>query len=139
MADISVTVASVVADSGYKYRDEIAGATITAGQPCYLDSTDSYKAKTADANASAATAAVKGIALHAALAGQPVRLITSGYLTVSASGVLTVGTWYVCGSGAGGIAPSADLTSGEYSSRLGVATTTNKLRVDLLATGAVTA
>ena len=138
MADISVTVASVVADSGYKYRDEIAGATLTAGLACYLDSTDSYKAKACLPTATS-TANVKGIALHAALAGQPVRLITSGYLTVSASGVLTVGTWYVCGSGAGGIAPSADLTSGEYSSRLGVATTTNKLRVDLLATGAVTA
>lgn len=139
MADISVTVGSVVADSGYKYRDEVAGATITAGQPCYLDATDSYKAKAADANASAATAAVKGIALHAALSGQPVRLITSGFLTVSASGVLTVGVIYVVSATAGGIAPSADLLSGLYSSRLGVATTTNKLRVDLLASGAIIA
>lgn len=135
-ADITITAASVVADSGFTYQDVTAGATITAGQPVYLDSTDSNSAKLADANASLATSRAIGLAAHAALDGQPLRVITGGNVTLGAS-PLTVGTIYVVSATAGGIAPAADLTTGHYVTILGVASTTAKLNLSLKATGIV--
>lgn len=132
MADLTITAANVLktAVAGYTASEEtvVAGATITAGQTVYLDSTDSNKAKLADANASQATAQTYGIALHAALSGQPLRILRGGPLSLGT--ILTRGLIYVQSATAGGIAPSADLASGHYSTILGWAYSTSVLIVN---------
>lgn len=129
MADLTITAANVVKGSSSSVKNGVAGATITAGQAVYEDATDSNKLKLADANASSATAACKGIALHAALSGQPIAYIDGGDLGVGT--ILTAGTIYVLSATAGGIAPAADLTTGWRTTILGVATTTSNLKVNL--------
>lgn len=123
-ADVSVTAANVVPGSRARIVTGIAGATITAGQTLYLDSsTSTYKL--ADANASAATAAVVGIAVSGAASGQYVSVnvedddFTPGF-------TLTTGTVYVLSATAGGIAPVGDLTTGHYPGIVLIAKSTSK-------------
>jgi hypothetical protein len=74
-ADLSITAASVIPGARAKPSYGTAGATITAGQLLYFDSTaGTYKL--ADANASATTAAVVGYAANNAGSGQPITVIT---------------------------------------------------------------
>jgi len=127
MADITITAADVNMVSGRKISGT-AGATITAGQSVYRDGTDSNKLKPADADTQA-TAVAAGIALHSASAGQPLQYQESGTLDTGAT--LSVGTVYVVSTTAGGIAPWADLLTGDYVSLLGVAVTANNLELIL--------
>lgn len=133
MADLVITDTAVIAATGSDILEATAGATITAGQTIYLDSSDSNSAKLADADASSATAACVGIALNGASDGQPVKYITYGNLTLNA--VLTAGVIYVLSGTAGGIAPSADLGSGDNVVILGCASSTTVLKVKLWNTG----
>lgn len=132
MADISITAASVLKIDG-STEDGIAGATITAGQPVYLDTaTNTYKLAGAGGTNDAAgilLASVQGIALHAALANQPLRIQNSETIAIGATVVL--GGLYVLSTNVGMIAPYADLGSGHYVSVLGVATTTGRIRLKL--------
>lgn len=134
MADISVTASAVVASvTALVEHGGKAGATITAGQVVYKDSSDG-KFKLADNDsATAAVRTVYGIALHASLDGQPLSVIKRGPLTLNAA--LTAGTTYVLSSTAGGIAPQADAATGDEVVILGVATSTSVLDVNLKNTG----
>ena len=128
MADLTFTASQVLPDSTGTTVRGTAGATITAGQPLYLDSvTNTYKL--ADANASALTAAAVGLALHAALSGQPITLQTGGSPTMGAGAAPTVGIVYVVSATAGGLAPAADLASGHYTTIMGVGAASNKLKM----------
>ena len=127
-ADISITAANVVPATGYRFEDGTAGATITAGQLLYKDSGDSNKFKLVDNDASA-TASVYGIALNGAASGQPIRVQTDGTITIG--GTVAVGTIYVSSSNAGGIAPSTDLASGDYTSVVGIALTTGTISMSI--------
>jgi hypothetical protein len=79
MADLTVTAAQVAqayAKSGKaEIYDVVAGATITAGQPVYIDSNGD--AQLTDASA-AGTAQVAGIALNGGGAGQAISVIHHG-------------------------------------------------------------
>lgn len=110
-ADVSITAANVVHDINATYATGIAGATITAGQPLYLDS-GTNTLKLCDANASQAAASCVGISLHGAASGQPIKYQTGGDITIG--GTLTVGGVYVCSGTAGSVAPVADLATGWY-------------------------
>lgn len=129
MADLSITASSVVKGVGATTANGIAGATITAGQPLYIDTANSDVIKLADANSSDLTSTVCGISLHGASTGQPITYITYGPLTVNA--VLTTGAVYVASATAGSIAPTADLTTGWRTSILGYASSTTVLNVRL--------
>lgn len=131
-ADITVTAASVAKGTGATTSDGIAGATITAGQAVYLDSTTNT-IKLADANASSAASTAVGIALHGAASGQPIKYQTGGQITIGAT--VAVGTIYVVSGTAGGIAPSTDLASGWYTNILGVATTTGIITMGIQNSG----
>ena len=137
MADVSITAANVVADEGFGYSDGIAGVAVTAGQAVYKDANDANKFKLADANASLAAATAVGIALHGAAAGQPLRVMTSGTLTIG--GTVAAGLIYVVSATAGGIAPSADLTTGWYTTVLGLGISTTKISVGLTSAGVAVA
>jgi hypothetical protein len=101
----------------------------------YSDTANSNVMKPADANLSSLASTVAGIALHAALTGQPINYLTSGPLTVNAA--LTTGKWYVASGtdSVGAIAPIADLASGWFSSLLGYASSTTVLNVGIINTG----
>jgi hypothetical protein len=132
MVDISITAASVLPGTeseGAQFEAGIAGAAITAGQALYLDSsTGTYKL--ADNNdTSAALAVVRGIALHAAASGQPIKLQTRGPITIGAT--VASGSVYVLSATAGGIAPVADLATGNRCTILAVGMNGSTTRVNL--------
>ena len=120
MADITITAANVVKTSADTITGT-AGETITAGMAVYLKASDGRYWK-AQADGTAAEATVVGVALHAALAGQPLTIATSGTINIGAT---TAKVFYYVSATAGGIAPVADLTSGQYISSVGYATATD--------------
>jgi len=130
MADLSVTAANCVKGSNAIVENGHAGETITAGQVVYLDSSTNLYMK---ADADAATAAARnprGIALNSASLNQPLAVQTKGDLTLGAT--LTAGiSYYLSGATAGGIAPVADVGTGEYYVLIGLATSTSVLRLSL--------
>ncbi len=127
MAEISPTPASVVPGANADFYRGIAGGTITAGMPVYLDAT-TQRLYQADANASLETAELKGIATHAASAEQPLKIQTAGDITIGAAVVLS--TIYILGA-AGHLAPAADLASGWYCSIAGVAVSATVIRLNI--------
>lgn len=133
MADITVTAANVVTYSGATVASGTAGATITAGQLLYADSTDSSKLKLADADNSSATATIVGISLNGASDGQPVDYVTAG--GINPGGTVTVGTIYVASGTAGGLAPHGDLMSNDYVSLIGVGTTASRIEMKIQNSG----
>lgn len=135
MADLTITAANVVPTTVTQLSG-IAGATVTAGQALYLDSTVGTL-KLALAAGTAAQADVVGIALHGALTGQPLVYASQGStLNIGATTAKT--TAYVLSATAGGIAPQADLVSTNKIVYLGYATaTTGAFVVNLRNTGAV--
>lgn len=132
MADISPVAASVLYVSGGTY-DGTAGATITAGQVVYQDAADSNKLKLAQSDGTAEEAAVRGIALHASLAGQPLRIQTSGVIAIGATVVL--GGVYALSDTAGMICPIADVGPSEYTSLIGIATTVAQFTLGIVNSG----
>ena len=69
----------------------------------------------------------KGIALHAALADQPLEVATGGPLDIGAT--VTVGEIYTVHTTAGGIGPYSDLAAGDYVSIIAVGTTTARIDI----------
>lgn len=137
MADISVTASAVQRTDTTVVLSGIAGSTITAGQPLYKDAADANSLKAGIATA-AATAAIVGVAAHGASDGQPIKYYGRGDVTYNA--VLTVGTVYVASaSAAGGIAPVSDMTTGNFVTILGVATSTTNLKLGITASGVASA
>jgi hypothetical protein len=124
-ADLSITTTSFVPGANAKKQIGTAGAAITIGQLLYYDSTAGTW-KLADANASATTAAVVAIAASAAASGQPVIYITEDDdLTLGATLSMSAPVYALSGT-AGGIAPSADITTGWYPCPVFVAKSTTK-------------
>ena len=124
MADISITASAVVPSANAVIKYTTAGATLTAGQLIYLDTADLDangigKAKLSDANGAAALRVVDGITVGGASAGQPVAIVTYDTALVVGSG-LTANNILILSDTPGGLAPSADLGSGEYLSVIGV-------------------
>lgn len=131
MVDIVVTAASVLKGSDALIEQGTAGEAITQGQAVYLDSADG-KLKLSDNNATGKKT-VRGIALNAASAGQPITIQRSGDLTLNA--VLTAGARYYLSGTAGGIMPEADLTTGMDVVQLGLAKSTTVLALDVQTPG----
>lgn len=134
MADLSITAANVAGTAGEWTQEQVtAGATITAGQAVYLDSSASNVAKLAQSDGTAAEATVRGIAMCGGASGQPIIIAKSGDIDLGAT--LTVGETYVLSETAGGIAPIGDLTTGDYVSHIGVATAADNLKISIVNSG----
>lgn len=131
MADLSLTAGSVVADDGFSFVDGLAGETVLAGQVVYLKASDSKYWK-AHCETSAATAQTIGILLNGASAGQPVRVMTGGTVTIGAT--VVVGKPYYL-STAGLIAPVDDLAQNDWVTHLGIATTAAKIALRIQVSG----
>lgn len=136
MADITVTAASVAPGSNANTSTGTAGASITAGQTVYLDSSTNT-IKLADCDLSAAAATVVGVALHAAASGQPITYQTGGIITIGAT--VVAGKAYVCSATAGGIAPIADLTTNWRTSLIGIALTSGTIDLKIYNSGVANA
>lgn len=135
-ADISITAASVVPSASAKFATKTAGATITAGQVVYEDTSDSNKVKLADTDSATALARVVfGIAASGASAGQPVRIIREDP-ALTLGGTVAIGDLLILSGTAGGIAPSTDAATGDYVTFLGVATSTTVINFKPVASGA---
>ena len=133
MADISITAANVIKGSNAVVEAGTAGATITAGQIVYKDADDGrYKLADCD-SATVAAKSPRGVALNGASNGQPLSIARSGDVTIG--GTLTAGTAYYLSPVAGGIAPLADVLSGDNVVLLGLAKTTAILTIDIQDTG----
>lgn len=132
MADLSITAANVVAGSDAVRESGTAGATVTAGQLVYLDTSD-FRYKLADSNGAAALRVPNGIALHGAANGQPLVIQKGGDITIG--GTMTAGVAYYLSDTAGGLCPVADLGSGEYPCIIGIAKSTTVLTVSIQPSG----
>lgn len=132
MADVSITASAVLVTNNTITATGRAGATITAGQTVYADSTDNGDYKLADADSSDATAECKGIALNGAADGQPLEIATGGDLTMDG---LTAGELYVVSGTPGGLAPEGDLGAGDRVTFVGVAKSATSLSITLNISG----
>lgn len=134
MADLTITAANVaVKDATLTQMSLVTyGETVTQGMPVYLNTGDGEYYK-ADADNTATTATVAGVAVTPGGDGEPGLICTEGPLDVGAT--LTVGEIYVLSGTAGGIAPEADLASLDYVSILGVATAADTLTINLINSG----
>lgn len=138
MADATIAVASVAKTNNTVIQIGVAGAAITAGQALFVDSTANYTLKPSVATV-LLSAQVVGIALHAALTGQPIAYATGGDVAMT---TLIVGQIYVCSANAGGLAPSADLdlsTGTNYATFIGVSTSAGNLRLGITVSNALNA
>ena len=121
-ADVSVTATSVRVSADATVLPGTFGETITAGQVVYQSTTDA-RYYLADVNASGKTL-IAGIAINGGAAGQPA-LICSEDPNFTPGFTLTMATpVYVASATPGGIAPSADITTGWFGTVLMVAKTT---------------
>lgn len=132
MADVTITAANVtvgaattrlVTGTAAQY-----GAGVGQGQSVYKSTTDS-KWYPADADAEL-TAAAGGIALVPGVTDAYGVIATQGLVNMGAT--LAVGQVYVVSTTAGGVAPYADLGTGDFVTILGVATTTALLDVQIV-------
>lgn len=111
------------------------GETIAVGQAVYIDGTTG-KFKLADNNASALTPGVKGIALTPG-ADESYGIIATGGSIVLVGTTMAVGETYFVGATAGQIIPDADLATGNYVSRIGTASSTTQISLDIESTGII--
>jgi hypothetical protein len=126
MVALAITASQVLAAAtGVDSKTLLASEAVTAGQTLYENASSQWAL--GDANASVLTAAVKGIALHAASPGQPLKAHTGGDITLGAAAAPVVGTPYVAGATPGSIHPVADLVATWYTTFLGVGKTGNIL------------
>jgi hypothetical protein len=138
MADITVTAASVkLGSTSTTYKRVQYGETITQGQSVYLKASDNKWWK-ADANAleSAGSGGV-GIAITPGVADEYQIIATGGLVNCGAT--LVAGMAYFVSNTAGGIMPAGDLSSTEYTTYLGSATSAALLNMQPHASGGLTA
>jgi hypothetical protein len=131
MVDITVTAANVDAGTNGRIGTGKAGVAITAGKVVYFDRVNrDYRLADADVEASAKAA---GVAVCDAAAGQIVSFQIDG--TYAAGATVTVGALYAVSVTAGGIAPIADLGSGDFVTVLGIGATATEIKLGIWATG----
>lgn len=134
MADLVVTAANVAKADG-SVQTKNAGVAITAGESVYVDAAGVLQL--CDHASTAAEAACSGVALCDAAIGQPCTYLTSGNYNPGAA--VVVGTAYAVGAAAGGVAPIVDVGSGDFTTIIGVATTTSNIKLGLLPAGVAAA
>jgi hypothetical protein len=127
MADISITAANVALGASTTPNKVVqVGESVTQGMPLYLHTDGKWYQ--CDANDGVAKAVVGAIALTSAatngyaLAAMPAT--TPGRSMVNLGATLAVGTAYAVSATKGAIAPIADITSTQFVSVIGIATTT---------------
>jgi hypothetical protein len=132
MAELTITPENVRLGANTKTIKGESGGTLTPMMPVYLHADGDYRAA---ANTSALLADCKGLIIGYGDDGETIEIAQSGLVTVGAT--LTVNTLYVIGS-SGKIMPYGDLTTGDFGTVLGWATTTAVLNLQIQASGVAT-
>lgn len=142
MADISITVANVVKGTIAQSADGatqpltktlLAAVTITQGQTVYEDTSVTPNVlRLCDANGTTAASVGGGMALNAALAGQPVTYQYQG--AIVPGGTLAAGMLYCQSETAGSICPINDLVSTDKLTIFGWASSTTVLQLTIIST-----
>lgn len=137
MAAISITAANVIASAAAVTRKEYAfGATITAGQLVYLNSSNQWALVDLDGNLGTGLNDVRGVALNGGAINQPAVVVTSD-TDFTPGGTLTNGL-VVYGFTTAGAISQADIPgSGAYPVVVGIAKSTTKMNLNCFASGAV--
>ena len=130
MSDLTITQPNVERVSG-SIGTTTAGSAVTAGQPIYLDATDST-VKPASSLSLAESVAV-GVALNNAATGQPVTYQLANTITIGAT--LTVGVAYYVSLTPGSICLESDVGSGEFPTLLGFAISTTVIALSIQSSG----
>lgn len=137
MADITVTAANVAMGSAAsRIRPVQVAEAVSQGKPVYFDAA-ANKWYLAEAGDVVAKSVAGGIVLTPAAADGQSVIVTEGLVNLGAT--LSVGEVYVVSATAGGIAPIGDLTTGDFVTILGVATSTSLLDLRISASQAATA
>jgi hypothetical protein len=131
MPAITITPANVRSGADADYFQGYAGAAVTAGMAVYQDRADA-KLRPATNAGGAGAANVKGIALHGAGDGQPLRVQTAGTLAIG--GTTVVGAQYSLGT-AGAIVDDVDVVATQFVTTIGVGGTNNTLKLAINASG----
>lgn len=115
MATISVTASQVLLISG-PTADGIAGATITAGQGLYLDtSTNTWKLAQEDGTLAESGSGGFGIALNGASAGQTLKVALPGaVVNLGAGAAVAVGKVLIVSGTAGSLDDVLITTQGHF-------------------------
>lgn len=138
MAAVSITAANVKQQGRCSVVEGLFGATMTAGQCCYLDSSaGSWKLLDADLDLDENTQI--GIVLVGAASAGYGRIVVGGPMDIG--GTLAASTPYIAGETAGAIHPATDFTgfTTAWQYHLGYATGTGTLIVKPYKTGALVA
>lgn len=137
MADLTITPANVAlagSTTGAGPTVVQYGEAVTQGEPLYINSSDG-KYYLADADASATAAEATKLAMTPGGADD-YGIVAGAEMEVDLGATLTVGTTYVVSATAGGIAPIADLTTGDYTCIIGTAETASKIKLKFIFTNA---
>jgi hypothetical protein len=137
MAAISITAASVLASSSAVVSKEYTfGATVTAGQAVYLNSSNQWVLADSDAAATGNGINDKqGLALHGGASGQPAAVVLEDP-DFTPGGTLTNGLAVYLFTTAGAIAHDVPTTPA-YPVCFGVAKSATKMNLRRVASGAV--
>lgn len=137
MADIAVTAASVLASSvAVTSKQYNFGATVTAGQLVYLNSSNLWVLADSDASATGnGVTDVRGFALNGGANGQPATVVLED-VTYTPGGTLANGVPYFSGSNAGGFTATIP-TTGNYPVFLGIAKSTTTMNLKPVAGGTI--
>lgn len=133
MAALTITASNVKPGPNAVIEHGLTAVAVTAGQVAYVAAATAKFGLTDADSATAEVRTVKGIALHAAAADQPLAVQTDGLITIGAT--LVPGTAYFSSATAGGIAPAADNTSGVYPTFLGFAVSTTQIDLNIVSAG----
>lgn len=132
MANITQTAANVAAGSSATRVQLVqAGEAITQGMPVYLASDGKYYQT--DANDTAVKAQAKGIAVSPAATDGYFLMAVDGLINLGAT--LAVGQIYCVSATKGAIAPYGDLTTNDFVTILGIATTTALMDINIVISG----
>ena len=137
MAQISITAASVLKSSTGQVSVGTAGATITAGQSVYIDTSDSNKIKLADANGTAPANTFAGIALNAASSGQPVSYCSNDTAGFTIGATVVAGDTIWLSQTPGGLTKTIGDLSGGIAIVVGVMLTTTTMNLTPVVGGSV--
>lgn len=144
MAQYTIAAAEVKPLANAKLdKDSLSGAAITAGQTVYKDGNGKWQL--AQADGTAAEAAVRGVAVNStSAADQPLAVAIEGdvQLDTGALAGAAVGDIAVLGAAAGGMYPSGDLVSTNRVAIVGfikTSTTPAVITLNPIATGLVKA
>jgi len=140
MADLSITAASVIPSANATIAIGVAGATIVAGQSLYIDTANSNVLKLYDADGSALTSTMAGIALGGAGSGQSVRYVTQDPALVLGCTMVVGDTLWGSDTAGGLTITFAELEAGDYITCVGVCTVVNSaINFKMIPAGAVKA